>query len=193
MSQPPYHRQGYNSPPKKGLPVWTLAILVFAAVFVVGMLAVIILVILSRPGAGQVVTQENSQLTAIPVPAGCFNSGDLVFQNQVPSWNGVALKEGSKLCIQGKIAKVNRSSNPAELYFYPSTTNSESNVNSYLGVRLTFELSFMSNALDKLEGQTIRVKSFTDHGPGGWFIPIRDYDWFEVVSFPGLKAEIKPR
>lgn len=41
----------YQQPqPKKGLPVWTLAILVFASVFLVGMVIVIAIAILGSPG-----------------------------------------------------------------------------------------------------------------------------------------------
>jgi hypothetical protein len=183
--------QPYNSQPKKGLPVWTLAILVFAAIFVVGM--IIILIAAANQNQAATVTTQPIAASPIPVPADCFNSSDLVFQNQTPTWNGQMFKEGTRLCIQGKISKVDRNSNPPGLYFLPSVTNPQSNDGSYLAIRLTFELSYVSNALEKLEGQTVRVRSFTDHGPSGWYIHIRDYDWLEVVSFPALKAEIKPK
>jgi hypothetical protein len=50
--------QPYNPQPKKGLPVWTLAILVFASVFVVGMVIVIALMVLGSPGVTQTPTAQ---------------------------------------------------------------------------------------------------------------------------------------
>jgi hypothetical protein len=59
--------QPYNPQPKKGLPVWTLAILVFASVFVVGMVIVILIGVTSNSGS---LNQAASPAAIVPTAPG---------------------------------------------------------------------------------------------------------------------------